>query len=82
MGFEGFTPLLQVNARNVVHDGGINSDPVSTGGTLVYLSPGVVVPLGQRASVYGFVQLPMYQNVNGVQLAPRYTASVGLHYSF
>jgi len=82
MGFEGFTPLLQVNARNVVHDGGINSDPVSTGGTLVYISPGVVVPLGQRASVYGFVQLPVYQNVNGVQLAPRYTASIGLHYSF
>ena len=32
--------------------------------------------------IYDFVQLPVYQKVNGVQLAPRYTATVGVRYAF
>ncbi len=76
------TPQLQLNARYVRHDTGAQADIYSTGGTLVYASPGVSVRLDKRASVYTFVQLPVYQHVNGVQLAPRYIASVGLHYSF
>ena len=90
-GFTSFTPQVQLNVRHVQRDSGANADTVSTGGTLAYLStggtlaylsPGVVVPISQKASVYGFVQLPVYRNVNGVQLAPRYTASVGVHYAF
>lgn len=80
--FAGFTPQLQLNARNVERDSGDNADIYSTGGTLVYLSPGVSVPINKQASVYGFVQLPIYQDVNGVQLTPRYTASLGARYSF
>lgn len=80
--FSGFKPGVQLNIRHVQRDSGANADTVSTGGTLVYLSPGVVVPINERMSVYGFVQLPIYQNVNGVQLAPRYTASVGARFSF
>jgi hypothetical protein len=30
----------------------------------------------------GFVQLPIYQRVNGLQLEPKYSVSVGLHYGF
>lgn len=82
MEFSSFTPQIQINARHVDHDTGANADTVSTGGTLVYLSPGIVVPINERTSVYGFVQLPIYQNVNGVQLAPRYTASLGARYAF
>lgn len=82
MGFSGFIPQLQLNARRVQHDVGLNADTVSTGGTLVYLSPGAVVPVNKQVSVYGYVQLPIYQDVNGVQLAPRYTASLGARYSF
>jgi hypothetical protein len=66
----------------VLHDTGADADTVSTGGTLVYLSPGISVPVSQQVSLYGFVQLPVYQKVNGVQLAPRYTATLGLRYSF
>ena len=82
MGFTGLTPQLQLNVRHVQHDVGQNADTISTGGTLSYLSPGVVVPVNKQVSVYGYVQLPVYQNVNGVQLAPRYTASLGARYSF
>jgi hypothetical protein len=81
-GFSAVSPQLQLNYRYVRHDEGANADQISTGGTLLYISPGVTVPVGTQVSVYGFVQFPLYQDLNGVQLAPRYTASVGVHYSF
>ena len=81
-GITSFAPQIQLNYRHVQHDEGANADQVSTGGTLLYISPGITVPLGTQLSVFGFVQLPLYQDLNGVQLAPRYTASVGVHYSF
>lgn len=82
MGFEAAMPQLQLNVRHVKHDTGANADQISTGGTLAYLSPGVVVPVTSQASLYGFVQVPVYQDVRGVQLVPRYTASIGVRYSF
>lgn len=82
LGIESIVPQLQLNSRYVKHDTGANADVGSTGGTLVYLSPGAVVPLNKQVSVYGFVQLPVYQDVRGVQLTPRFTASVGARFSF
>jgi hypothetical protein len=82
MGNAYFMPQIQVNARHVERDEGAEADTVSTGGTLVYLSPGVTVPVNKKVSLYSFLQVPVYQDVNGVQLAPRYTATVGARYSF
>lgn len=82
MGFASVMPQVQFNYRYVKHDTGINADTISTGGTLLYLSPGLVAPVSKRAALYGFIQLPLYQDVNGVQLTPRYTASIGVRYSF
>ena len=81
-GFSDFTPQLQLNTRNVKHDTGMNADTVSTGGTLVYLSPGVSIPISKQTSINGYVQLPIFQDVKGVQLAPTYTASVNLRIKF
>ena len=82
LGWESFTPQVQLNARIVQHDSGANADVYSTGGTLTYLSPGVVVPVSSGLEVYAFVQVPLYQNLLGVQLAPTSTESLGLRYSF
>jgi len=82
LGLAEVGPQIQLNTRYVKHDTGDAADKDSTGGTLVYLSPGVVVPVSQQVSLYGFVQLPIYQDVRGVQLTPRYTASVGARFSF
>ncbi|MES2295477.1 MAG: TonB-dependent receptor [Pseudomonadota bacterium] len=82
LGFAAITPQLQMNSRRVAPDSGENADTVSTGGTLVYLSPGIVMSLDKHASVYAFLQIPAYQNVNGVQLTPRLTASAGARYAF
>lgn len=81
-GFSGFTPQVQLNVRHVARDSGANADTVSTGGLLAYLSPGVNVAINKQMSIYSYVQVPVYQNVNGVQLAPRASASVGLRYAF
>jgi hypothetical protein len=81
-GFASVTPALQVNYRYADTDSGLNSDNISTGGTLVYLSPGASAPLSAKVSVYGFVQIPVYQNLDGVQLAPTFTTSLGARYVF
>ena len=81
-GIAGIAPQLQLNYRYVRHDEGANADQISTGGTLLYMSPGVAASINTQISVYGFVQLPLYQDLNGVQLAPRYTASLGVRYTF
>ena len=81
-GFESFKPMLQLNAKYVQHDTGANADTNSTGGTLIYASPGVIATVTDKISLYTFIQVPVYQNVRGVQLAPRYTASAGVKVSF
>lgn len=81
-GIPNVGPVLQLNYRYVQHDIGSNADQISTGGVLLYISPGISVSINQQVSIYAFYQLPLYQDVSGVQLAPRYTASVGVRYSF
>jgi hypothetical protein len=82
LGFSSFFPQAQFNFRAVERDSGANADTISTGGTLLYFSPGIDVPVSKHLSTYGFVQLPLYQNLNGVQLAPRWTGSIGVRYIF
>jgi hypothetical protein len=75
-------PQLQINAQQRQSDSGLNSDPLNTGGKLVYLSPGLTVKVSDNVKVYGFVQLPIYQYVEGLQLAPRWNASLGFNFGW
>ena len=79
-GWRGFTPQLQLNFRAAARDHGANADRPNSGGEQLYLAPGFSASLGSRLSAFGFAQVPLYQRVNGYQLAPRYTLSVGLQY--
>jgi hypothetical protein len=76
------TPQLQLNLRMQRRDSGAEADVENSGGTLLDLSPGVSIEISQGFHAYGFVQVPLYQRVNGYQLAPHWTASVGLRYAF
>lgn len=78
--WHAITPQLQLNLRLAEKDHGLNSDRDNSGGELLYAAPGLIARVGPRAAVFGYVQLPLYEHVNGFQLAPRYTASIGLHY--
>ncbi len=74
----------QVNMRHSAKDGvgATIENPALTGGTYVYLSPGLRVVAGRGASVYGYVQIPVLQRVNGVQLVSHANYLVGLQQRF
>ena len=75
-------PQLQVNIRVEGREKGVNADTENSGATLAYLSPGVAMSFGRDLQGYAFIQVPVYQHVNGLQIEPRYTASIGLHFAF
>lgn len=76
------TPQLQLNVSRKSHDQGALADRPNTAGTAVYLSPGVTMSVRNNFQVYGFVQLPVYSNLQGYQVFPRWTATVGASYAF
>jgi hypothetical protein len=82
MGFETFIPQLQLNARMEKRESGSEADKPNSGAALLYLSPGVTVPINKSVQAFGFVQVPIYQHVNGYQLEPNVLLSAGLRYSF
>lgn len=75
-------PQIQINMTHRTADSGALADTLDTAGTVAYLSPGVTARVAARTSLYGFIQLPMYSNLRGYQLFPRWTASVGISYAF
>ncbi len=78
----GITPQLQLNTRLEKRESGSNADAENSGATLVNLSPGVTLPISKNVNVYGYIQVPIYQRVNGLQLEPHYTVSIGLRYRY
>ena len=81
-GLSWISPTLQINTRVVNTDTGAAADLYSTGGTLVYLTPGFTMPVSDQVMLYANVQIPIYENLTGIQLAPSYIGSVGMKYSF
>ena len=81
-GLDSVVPQLQLNSRISGKDSGSNAATADSGGRTIYLSPGLTVPVTEKMKVYGFVQIPVYQNLNGYQLTPRATFSLGTRLDF
>ena len=77
-----WVPQLQVNLLHKSPDQGALADVQNTAGNVAYLSPGVTARVLNQLHVFGFVQLPVYSNLYGYQVFPRYTVSVGASYAF
>ena len=77
-----WVPQLQVNLLHKEPDSGALADVQNTAGNVAYLSPGLTAELAATLHVFAFVQLPVYSNLYGTQLFPRWTGSVGLTYAF
>jgi len=75
-----FTPQLQLNIKAEAREHGAVADTANSGGVLAYISPGVTAELTAQANAFVFVQLPVYQRVNGLQLEPRWILSTGLRW--
>ena len=81
MSFETWRPQVQINMRTEGRESGVNADVENSGATLVYFSPGVNVKIAPGAAAYAYFQVPIYQKVNGYQLEPRYSVSIGLRFA-
>jgi len=81
-GFSAFTPQLQMNYRKENLESGANADVDNSGSTRVFLSPGASYRANQHLQLFGFLQVPVYQKVNGWQLEPKYIVSAGFRVSF
>lgn len=74
--------LLQANALVRERDSGIRAEPGDSGGRWLFLSPGASIALSRDVSLYGFLQAPLYQYVNGVQLVAHKGVVVGISAKF
>lgn len=72
------TPQVQLNLHGEQRENGAFADVPNSGATLAYLSPGLGLKLGRRLKAFVFVQLPVYERVNGVQIEPGRLWSAGL----
>ena len=77
-----WVPQLQVNLLRKSADRGALADTTDTAGTVAYLSPGVTLHVMGRLYLYAFAQVPVYARLDGYQLFPRWTATVGGSYAF
>ena len=75
-------PQLQVNLLRKSPDQGALADAEGTAGTVAYVGPGLIVSVLHDLQLYGFVQVPVYSQLNGYQLFPRWTGSLGVSYAF
>jgi len=69
--------VVQLNYRHRERDSGLEAEPDNSGSTTLNLSPGFTLGLGHSSTLYAYVQLPLYQRVNGIQLVPEHALAVG-----
>jgi hypothetical protein len=74
--------MLQLNYRYKAGDKGAEAEPQDSGGQIVTASPGVSFAITPAVQAYVFVQLPIYQRVNGVQLTADWSVATGMSAQF
>jgi hypothetical protein len=77
-----WVPQLQMNLLHKSVDQGALADIYSTAGYVAYVSPGLTAQVAGNLHAFGFAQLPVYSDLVGYQLFPRYTFSAGASYAF
>ncbi len=77
-----WVPQLQLNLLRKSADQGALADTTDTAGTVAYLSPGVTLHVMGKLHLYAFAQIPVYARLDGYQLFPHWTVTVGGSYAF
>lgn len=80
--FKRVIPQFQINTRISSRHRGGEADTDNSGGTVINLSPGVTFEVTDKIASFVFVQVPVYQNLNGYQLAPKWSLTAGIRVSF
>ena len=81
--------LLQLNYQINAQDSGLAAPAdtsgvpgTATGGKFLYLTPGVTFTVAPATNLYGMLQLPLSQDVNGEQLTTSQSFTVGINHRF
>jgi hypothetical protein len=74
---QGIGATVQLNLRQKGRDKGLQAEPDLSGSTTLDISPGATLATGSSSTLYAYLQLPLYQRVNGTQLVPRAGFAVG-----
>jgi hypothetical protein len=74
--------LVQLNAQARGRDAGAQAEPEDSGGKSLFFSPGLSYAATPSLQVSGFVQFPVYQYVNGVQLTAARAYALGASVRF
>lgn len=74
--------LAQANIVIKGEDKGAEAEPDDSGGRFLFVSPGASYSIDQSIQLYGFLQLPLAQFVNGLQLTADYSLSAGVSVQF
>lgn len=76
------TLMVQLNALYKDRDQGSEAEPEDSGGKFLFVSPGLSYMIAKKVQLYSFVQLPLYQYVNGVQLTADWSVVAGISTRF
>lgn len=78
-----FRLLLQFNARSMGRSdmGTTGEERSNTGGTWVFLTPGIGSELFSNVNFFVYAQIPLYQNVHGVQQVAGLNVQAGISYN-
>lgn len=76
--WRNITPQLQLTFRATAKDSGPDADRPNSGGEQVNIAPGLSAKLSSKAVGFTYVELPLYERVNGYQIVPRAKFSVGV----
>lgn len=79
---ERATALLQANAQVKGRDSGAEAEREDSGSRSLAISPGISYAFTPAIQAYAFVQLPLYQYVNGVQLTADVAWVAGVSLAF
>ena len=74
--------MLQANLQHKSKDSGVQAELKDSGSYSLSLSPGLAYKITPNVQMYGFVQKPLYQYVNGAQLIADWSAAAGLSVQF
>jgi hypothetical protein len=86
--FDKIAPLLQLIYSHHERDSGAAADPDKTGYDRIFISPGIdftkVIddPNNNTMKLYGDIEIPVYQRVNGNQLVAPLVSKIILAYTF
>lgn len=80
--YPNFAPIAEINVRHLFRDEQNGSDITHSGGTTVFISPGIRAAITSRFGVTSGVSFPIFQHLLGEQQETDLQISVGFNYNF